>query len=114
MKSRQVTKNYNYIKFTLYKVRNNTHPLLTPLHQSSWSLSLGVGALGRDIYSRARHGSYTLSTADTQTNSITSFKVPGLTEGKQRAAFYSTCPSILKALADTRGLPLRTQASFTR
>ena len=28
--------------------------------------------------------------------------------------FYFTCPSILRALADTRGLRLITQASFTR
>lgn len=88
---------------------DKTHPLLRPLHQNSWSLSLGVEVLGTDICSRGLRGSYIQLAASTQGKIKYSLKTRAFTQ-----IFIITCPSSLRALADTRGLLLSTQASFTR
>lgn len=78
--------------------RDKTHPLLTPLRQNSWSLSLRVAVLGTNICSRGLHCSYILSTTNThihindsdifQASDKKEFSLPYLALHSQRTCWH--------------------------
>lgn len=84
---------------------NKTHPLLTLLHQSSWSPSLEVEALDTDICSRGLHGSYTPSTADTKDTANCTHYTDEENGG---------LPSTLPALPSVRRSPTREVCRWAR
>lgn len=93
----------------LEKLEDKTHLLLRHHRQNSWSPPLGVAVLGTDICSRGLRGSCIRLAASAQAKIKKCLKPRAF-----NPFFFSTCPSNLRALADTRGLQLSTQVSFTR